>query len=144
MHVSAAFDTVDYDILIRRLYTKFGVRGKVLSWFKSYFTDWSQCVSRWMVLPQESLASVLAFHRVSVWRPYSLSSTHPGGCSILLSYINLRFTVLLMTLSYIYNLNLVMPKQETKPLQLWRIVYVILEHGCFKTNWRQMMTRSSL
>ena len=37
----AAFDTVDHEILIRCSYTKFGVRGKVLSWVKSYLTDQS-------------------------------------------------------------------------------------------------------
>ena len=51
--------------------------------------------------------------------PLTLSSTLPS-CSILLSHVYLKFTVLLMTLSYIYHLNLVMPKQKTKPLQLWK------------------------
>ena len=46
----------------------------------------------------------------------------------------LKFTILVMTLSYIYRLKLAMPKHETKPLQLWRIVYVILELGCLKAN----------
>ena len=43
--LSAAFDTVDRDILIQRLITKFGINGVVLNWFKSYMEGRSQHVS---------------------------------------------------------------------------------------------------
>ena len=36
---SAAFDTVDHEILIKRLETNFGIRGMALSWFKSYLDN---------------------------------------------------------------------------------------------------------
>ena len=42
LDLSAAFDTIDHTILLRRLGNWFGVSGKVLDWFKSYFTDRSQ------------------------------------------------------------------------------------------------------
>ena len=35
----AAFDMVDHDILISVLWTKFGVKGKALDWYKSYLND---------------------------------------------------------------------------------------------------------
>lgn len=42
--LSAAFDTIDHEALIERLSLSFGIRGKALSWFKSYLQDRKQQV----------------------------------------------------------------------------------------------------
>ena len=34
--LTAAFDTVNYEVLLERLHTDVGIRGKALDWFKSY------------------------------------------------------------------------------------------------------------
>ena len=42
---SSAFDTIDHNILVHRLYTDFGFTDTVLQWFSSYLTDRTHYVS---------------------------------------------------------------------------------------------------
>jgi len=44
LDMSAAFDTVDHDILLDRLHKSFGISGTVLSWIESFITGRTQAV----------------------------------------------------------------------------------------------------
>jgi len=43
LDLSAAFDRVNHDILIRRLATSYGLSGVVPQWFQAYFTEEDLC-----------------------------------------------------------------------------------------------------
>jgi len=44
LDLSAALDTVDYNVLLQRLQKSFGINDIALQWFQSYLLGWSQYV----------------------------------------------------------------------------------------------------
>ena len=58
LDLSAAFDTVDYDILFQRLTRRLGIQGTVLKWLKSYLCSRTQCVT---ILDAMSVLAELLF-----------------------------------------------------------------------------------
>ena len=45
LDLSAAFDNVDFDILLKRLHDSFGIHGAPLAWLRSYITDRAQTMT---------------------------------------------------------------------------------------------------
>ena len=45
LDMSAAFDIVDFQILLHRLKVSYGLDGQVLQWFQSFLSDRTQIVS---------------------------------------------------------------------------------------------------
>jgi hypothetical protein len=58
LDLSAAFDTIDHSILLKRLENTFGITGSALSWFRSYLTNRTQSV---VVNGLKSESSLLQF-----------------------------------------------------------------------------------
>ena len=68
LDLSAAFDTVNHDILLERLDKDIGMRGVTLNWFRSYLSNRSQqvCIdgslsNQRSVVPQGSCLGPLFF-----------------------------------------------------------------------------------
>jgi hypothetical protein len=45
LDMSAAFDTVDFQILLKRMEVSYGIKGKALEWFTSFLSDRTQIVT---------------------------------------------------------------------------------------------------
>ena len=52
LDLSAVFDTVDHTILLTRLNHRFAIRGKALTWLRSYLSDRTQLSKLKMNAPQ--------------------------------------------------------------------------------------------
>ena len=60
LDTSAAFDTINIDILLNTLGSRFNIGGTALDWFRSYLTGRSQCVT----VGSSSSITTLIYHGV--------------------------------------------------------------------------------
>ena len=129
LDLSAAFDTVDHQILLNRLRTEFGVSGKkVLDWFASYLSNRSQKVTVDGVLsdrfgtdfgvPQGSCLGPLLFVIYSS-KLFNIVNRHLPNVM-----------PMLMTLSYIWPLNPVITPTKLLLCHLYNPAFVIFRTGC--------------
>jgi hypothetical protein len=66
LDLSSAFDTVDHDILLRRLNTSYGINGTAIQWFRPYLTGRSQYVRRGSS-SHPSFGSHAVYHKDQCW-----------------------------------------------------------------------------
>jgi len=74
LDLSAAFDTIDHPLLIRRLSHSLGITGSVLTWVQSYLTGRSQTVRLVPTVPAPHLF-LLVYPKVLYWGHFSLPFT---------------------------------------------------------------------
>ena len=86
LDLSAAFDTVDYAIFLRRLHNLYGVEQLALQWFTSYLTDRTHQVC------------------INTWEPQSLLCGVPQG-SVLGARLYSMFVYLLSSIIFKHNLQ---------------------------------------
>src|SRR6218665_403867 len=82
--VSAAFDTVDHEILLKRLQLSFGLSGNFLTWLASFLDGRSLCVAHGSSMSQW-FPSPHGLPQGLVLALFSISSTHRNLVLSLLS-----------------------------------------------------------
>ena len=101
-----AFDSVNHDIILYKLKTKFNVDGRLLKFLLNYLKDRQQCV---VIGNRFSCQSVLnqEFHRVPFWDPYYLY------CSLM---------ILLMDYLPGHNCHFMLMTQKSGVPYIWNVI----------------------
>ena len=99
LDMSAAIDTVDHELLLQRMFKRFGIDGQVLKWFQSYLQNRTQSV---VIDGVKSISKDLRCGVPISSRPYSIFTIHLVISSEVMVLI---FTFTQMTHNYISLLS---------------------------------------
>ena len=132
LDLSAAFDTVDHDLLLQKLQSVIGIQGTALFWFQSYLGERSQQISingtlsRKFYLrcgiPQRSCIGPLLF------------TIYSSKLFEILKHHLQQLTRTRMILSFTYLSALPSALIRQMPSRLSRPVFVTLGNGCLKIS----------
>ena len=140
LHLSSAFDTVEHEILLERLRSTIGLRGKVLSWFESYLKGRSQ---------QVSINGTLS-------KPFDLKCGVPQGSCLgpllFTIYVSKLFQIIKHHLPFVHtyadDTQLYLsfkPSDSSSEVEAvsCKSASAMSEHGWRRMSWCSMMTRQS-
>ena len=123
LDLSAAFDTIDYGILLEKLRSAFGVRDTALSWIASYLSGRTQ---------QVSIDGTLSMK-------FDLECGVPQGSCLgpllFVVYASKRSSAMLTRPNVIYPSVLIILQIKRLPWLGLKGVLRIFVTGCWTTNW---------
>ncbi|CAB4018760.1 Hypothetical predicted protein [Paramuricea clavata] len=139
LDLSAAFDTVDHEILLYRLQSKFGIKGKAQAWFRSHLTDRTHFVD--IDGSSSSVYSVsCGAPQASVLEPLLyLLYTSPLGNLMRKHDISFKL-YMLMTIKYMLPLVSIMMLNYRRRLVGLKVVFMILPTGLMSANKLKLNT----
>ena len=142
LDLSAALDTTDHSILLRRLDGWFGVSGKALDWFKSYLTGRSQRIKQGNCLPSTSDLS-FGDSQGSLLGPLLFTFYTTPLLSVAWSRGMLSLIISMLTIA-----SCIFPFHQATLLQHWVVynhAWPLYRHGCRQIiwNWTQIKLNSS-
>ena len=140
LDLSAAFDTVDHNILLARRNSSIGINGTPLYWFTSYLSNRSQGVSLNGCISDSF--RLMAFDKDRVWARrvvyHLLQQTESSNT------IYLRHTPMLMTLSFTCRLVLTRLLIRLTRSLPWNVAYWTFLRGCLLISSNLMMTNDDM
>ena len=126
--LSAAFDTVDHAILLRRLEVSFGIRGVTLDWFACYLSGRSQQISVYDTL---ALSTFLGFFSGFWARTGSLSSVYCRPC-----YLDLWSVCICIRMLMICRFtDIFVLGSNTLHCSVSGVAQILLVNGCLLIGW---------
>ena len=125
LDMSAAFDTIDHNILIDILKNDFGVVDNALKWFRSYLANRKQDV---VIDRCKSSELLLEFLKAAAWVLFYSYST---CLDFLRLSLNICLVIMLLQTTHncIFLLNLRTPRIRSQLLKQWKIVLTIFTIG---------------
>ena len=133
LDLSAAFDTIDHQVLLDRLRLSFGIRGCALQWISSYLSDRTQRVSFENNFSQRRYLSY-GVPQGSCLGPLLFTMYASKLFDIIKGYLPQTHAYAELTLNCIYHLSLTLHLLKAMQYTPWNAVLAPSDVGWLKTS----------